>query len=354
VGGDFDRELKKVIFSHIPESDRLEFEDLDSLLKHHTGLVEASLKRLRDKVFELNEEIVELEDKTSEAEIKKLSAQIQSQSQVIDSHEESKPIPVTQPEGQSQQAQKLEEDREIIETLKVQFEHKKDLLSQAKKRKSTVTQIIGELKQQYDAIENQRNSLSQRLHQTGITASLENMLKISLDVSPLEEIKEAVNAEIKDLERDLDPETPDGLFSTLEQKQEEVRQIQEELNTADRAYQLYVTSQQEWETTKQRLIGSPEEVGSLNFLIEKKRIYEEDYPLRLEGLKAKRTELVNSIYFQLEELKKIYRDLAYPVQQSMDKHCLTQEQYGLDFKVRLVLPEFLEHFLDFIHQGRAG
>jgi hypothetical protein len=130
--------------------------------------------------------------------------------------------------------------------------------------------------------------------------------------------------------------------------------LQEELNTADRAYQLYVTSQQEWETTKQRLIGSPEEVGSLNFLIEKKRIYEEDYPLRLEELKAKRTELVSSIYLQLEELKRIYRDLAYPVQQSMDKHCLTQEQYGLDFKVRLVLPEFLEHFLDFIHQGRAG
>jgi hypothetical protein len=354
IGGDFDRELRKVIFSHIPEPDRLGFEDLNSLLKHHSTLLDNSLKQLRNNLSNLNSEITDIEEDLSREEIQKLTAEINSKCQVIESHEANNPEIVEQPSIQSEQAQKLDKYRNLVVSLSEEVNQKNALLSLSKKQRSTIEQTIGKLNQKLEEIRYEKDLLTQELNRSGISISLEEVFKVIFNASELEKNQKSIEVKIEDLERCLNPDIQDSLLVHLNQSKDQVNQLQEELNSADKAYQSYLASQQEWELTKQRLIGTADDVGSLKFLEEKLRRRQDDYPSRLNQLKEQRRDLIRNIYSRLAELSQIYRDLASSVQLSMDKHNLTQEKYGLDFKVRLTFSDFSERFLDFINQGRAG
>ena len=61
----FDRELKKVIFSHVSVADRLGFDSLDELLEYQTNETQDAIDILQTELHDLQEEIVRLEEQTT-------------------------------------------------------------------------------------------------------------------------------------------------------------------------------------------------------------------------------------------------------------------------------------------------
>ena len=354
VGGGFDKELKKVIFSHISGSDKLEKESLDDLLDHHSNLINTSLRTLRGEMHLLNPEISDLEYKTSEDQINQLATKLETQRRLLSSHEETKPQPFEQPKEQLVQAQNVESLRVESKRISEAIEREENKLSKLKKKRSEVAQVIGMITQQFEKIKSYKASLSNDLHKIDQSLNVDNILSVSIDVSQVEEIREKIDVELEISRKALDTETEESLVNQLKKKNKLAVALQEELTLADKNYQRYLNFQQQWENRKKDIIGSVKNVGSIIFLESKLKEQKDVLPEQLNELIRKRRKLVQKIYEQLAELTDIYRRLSKPVQESIDKHSLTQEKYGLDFRVKLVPREFKERFLEFISQGRAG
>ena len=354
-GSDFDKELKKVIFSHIPESDRLGFENLNVLLEHHMSVVQTSLSDLRRKLCSINVEIFRLEDETSEKQVRQTIAEIEAKKRELEAHDIAKPQPIEKPEEQSIQAKHLEGCRTEIEELRQRIEEKQGQFTSLKKRYSVVQQVSSTLGQLVEKVQHSLQDTAERLRQENIDdVDLNSVVKIEFYPSILQEYEARFLSEIGCFDQELSPQGSNSLVDKLQTKEEEASQLQNALNVVDGLHQSYLGNKQEWEVRREEILGSSEAVDSLTYLEKKLRRQQEDSPRKLGELTKQRQELTQDIYRQLAQLKQIYENLANPVQSSISQHYLTREKYGLDFKVSLVCSNFVDKFLDFINQGRTG
>jgi hypothetical protein len=103
---EFQRELRKVIFSHITEANRLGKETLDELLEYKTEELASQRKAHQEEVSRLNGEIVRLEAKATPDYAAQLDARLRQKRQELEAQLANKPAPVEQPTnlGPEQQA----------------------------------------------------------------------------------------------------------------------------------------------------------------------------------------------------------------------------------------------------------
>jgi len=351
---DFDKELKKVIFSHIPESDRLGLANLDQLLEHHITIVQESLKTFRARLDSINIKIFRLEDETSERQLQQIKAQIEAKKQELEAHDANKLLSIQKPEEQSVKSEQLEGYRTKIEELKQQVNEKEGELTNLKKRHLTVQQVSASLNQSIEQFKLSLQENSERLKHMDMCIDLDSFIKVTFDDSSLKEFEAEIFSGINRLNQELSPENANSLVDKIQRTEEEANQLQNTLNAAESLYQDYLNNQQEWEFGREKILGSLEDVESLTYLEEKLRRQRDDSPEELDELRSQRVGLVKNIYQQLDQLKQIYEKLASPVQASINQHELTREKYGLDFKVTLVHASFVDRFLSFINQGRTG
>jgi len=171
-GSNFDKELKKVIFSHIPESDRLGFENLDKLLKHHETVVQNSLSDLRTTLCSCNVDVSRLEKETSKGQVQQTIEQIAAKRLELEAHDLAKSQPVEKPEEQSARAKQLESCRAEIEELLQQIDEKQGKLTDLKKRHSVAEQSSATLSQLIGQVNRSLQNVSEQLKQESIDIDL--------------------------------------------------------------------------------------------------------------------------------------------------------------------------------------
>lgn len=93
----FDAELKSVIFSHVPQPDRLETETLDDLLELKTKRAYETVGILKDQLQEINVQIVKLEKQATPEHRLSLQKQLETKEGELRAHEISRPPEVAQP-----------------------------------------------------------------------------------------------------------------------------------------------------------------------------------------------------------------------------------------------------------------
>lgn len=89
---DFDRELKKVIFSHVEPADRLGKTNLDDLITYKTSEAYSKIQILKQQLFQINDEIVALEEKTQPEYRLTIQNLLSQKQEELAALEQSKPI----------------------------------------------------------------------------------------------------------------------------------------------------------------------------------------------------------------------------------------------------------------------
>jgi hypothetical protein len=93
----FDKELKKVIFSHVPESERLRHATLDTLIAFRTEEAALRISRLRLDLHAINVQIAELESQDTPAHRMGVENRLKLKREEVEAHSRSKPEAVAQP-----------------------------------------------------------------------------------------------------------------------------------------------------------------------------------------------------------------------------------------------------------------
>lgn len=354
----FDKELKKVIFSHIPESNRLGFENLDKLIEHYISTTEENLASLRQKLHRNNVEICRIETEISEGKLRETAAQIEAKEKELESHDAAKPPNVEKPAMQSEQANKLEACRSEVDKLEIRINSQKDTLSNLKKRHSTVNQIIERVKQVEKSVQSSLEDLTQNLEEVDVGLKLNSLISVSVNLEPLENHLSEISSNIFAIEKSLDADSDGSLANQFQSMKTEANSLQESLNEADELYQRYLSNLQIWNSQRERIVGSEAAADSLIYLQNKLYDQQNTFPKKHKELLEKRLDITRNIYAQITNLKITLEYLAQFVQkfvqERVGQHELTQEKYGFSFNVKLTYLSFLDRFLGFINQGRSG
>src|SRR5690606_22678861 len=105
----FDKELKKVIFSHVPESQRLGFDSLGELVKYRTDEHYKRIEIIKGEIGELCLSLAELENQRFDEYRKKIEEELKIKNEELEILEKNPPQEVVSPQNDP------EKQKEIIE-----------------------------------------------------------------------------------------------------------------------------------------------------------------------------------------------------------------------------------------------
>lgn len=335
-GGQFYGEIKKAVFSHIAESDRLGYTDLDTLIEFRTGECNRRLSILRQELADLNAQIVTLEKKCTPKEVERLQKEIETKKNEIQAHKSTEPDEVQEPSESVGTNQEIEALRSQEKSIRDKIDRSNHSLKQYKKQREFLEQKKNAVEIEHRRLEGFVNQLQSELQKEGFDIAADQLIWSGINTNPLLEASHALNKQIEEIEKQSDPEIEDSLAHQVRNLQKQQEELESNLEQVSKAYQTYRNKLAEWQEHLNDLHGDIHTVDSLIWLEKQLRDITESKPTELELLRQERQKKCKEIHQQLENLATIYQDLTYPVQKHIKDNSLTREKYKIEFTLELV------------------
>lgn len=355
---DFDRELKKVIFSHVDVPTRLGKSSLDELIGYKTSEANDRLQILKREVSKINEEIVALENRSQPEYRAKLVNLLAVKQQELTAHEGAKPKPLTEPANDPDRQAEITEVSSAIAAAKQQLAQNDAQIERAageQARQLKLIAVVDRLTDRLDNLQRQiaafRSESELDLSQIGLT--LDDVLKTSIDKKPLESKRsdyERQRVEAQDLQR---PDKGGSPAAKRIEVQAEINILQAKLDEPNKRYQAYLSALTFWEKQKEQIVGGEDEVASLRFY---ERQLEDlvALPAQLNDARSRRLAKAKEIHAVIRQLAQTYRSLYASVNEFIESRPLARDKFHLNFDVGVIDVGFEDQFFDFISQGVSG
>jgi ABC-type lipoprotein export system ATPase subunit len=333
----FERELRQVIFSHVPSEVSLGALDFDQLIEQQEEGFRESLNELRKSLHTANEQIVSIEDQLHPDVAATLKQQIALKAKQLEELKAAPPEPVAAPAEQlTEDQQKAGERLAAIEgELKA---HEEGLQANKLRREA--------LARQQRAIKNTRDRLKILSNQfqefkSATTTDLTTLGLTFEDVAALEIKKDKLDAKAAAVTKeDVDSATAAAGVeakkkAVLEEKEELIRK----LNEPQQRYQKYLANKNVWQNAINEIEGNPSLPESKQGL-EARLSQIEALPVTLGQRQKDRVALTRQIFEVLSSQRNARAELFSPIQQLIQNNTLIREEYKLQFQANLLaLPE---------------
>jgi len=355
---EFDKELKKVIFSHIQSSDRLGKGTLDEIIIHKNEEASNQINIFKQDLYKLNEEIKLLEQQSRIEHKTELKNLIMLKTQELEAHDKSKPSEVQKPENDPKKQKeiielnkKIEDEKKKLQNTLKKIDLLEDLLLNLNLKITNGNKFIGKIKTLKHQLELLEKDSELVLESIGL--KLEDVVKLEINEAPVyDKIKKY--SKLKDkVEYLLSPNNTNSLVLLKQKTETSIEEFKIKLDEPNREYQKYVTSIEEWNKRRKNIDGDKSTVGSLKYYEEKLENLQ-DIPLRLNELKKQRVNKTKEIYAKIMDLAESYRELYSPVQRFIESHHLAKNRFQLKFEVNIVNIGFQDRFFDIVSQGASG
>jgi ABC-type lipoprotein export system ATPase subunit len=368
-GGNFEQELKKVIFSHVPEDRQLQKASLDDLIGYTVEAPRNATSQLHTKLHSLNAEILRTERELSEETIKSLRTALSLKEVELEAHDKARPTEVAEPTDEAQTAaeKRAAAELEVAQTRLVELQNQLTPLKAERTALVARNALLDRLTGHLDNLEKEFRSFSQRTEgdfvQAGI--SLADVATLVIDRTPLSNGRTQTRdrlAEITLLLSGSDKqdgregsEKVKGLESEVEEITKRISRLQSDLGARQREYQAHLAAHKKWENRRLEIEGTPEKPETIKFLTAHIKAAEETLPQALETLKEQRKQIVRDVHAELLKIRAVYQELYKPVQDMIvSSSAFTKEPLQLDFDAFLAPAHFENEFLDYIHRNKVG
>lgn len=329
----FERELRAVIFSHVPTDIRLDALDFDQLIETQESVFRAQVNELRKSLRALNQQIVETEDQLHPNFRKNLDEQIKLKTKQIEEHNAIKPTPVDAPTDELSADQRGASSRlaEIAAELeKLVAENKtsgesRQLIGRKLRSLRNINERIGLLEKQFTTFVSE---IADDLDSIGLKA--DDLITLDVRRTLLKEHQDSLTASDGEIAKRIESSAATQSALTDEQKL-----LSEKLNEPQQRYQAYVQALKEWQTALEAIEGSDTEPESLKGL--RRRVSQiDELPDVVAHRKSARQEFTRQIFAVLEEQRAARETLFAPLQRVIQSNTLIREEYKLQFQAKLL------------------
>lgn len=345
---EFDSEMKTVIFSHVQSQDRLGFGSLSEIIHYRTKEINETISDLRAQLGSINDEIANIEDQLTPGNRAALEHQLSAKEMELEAHEKSVPTVIEPPVSDSERANEITTLRSQASTLSGERLKLEEQVEEIKKGLALIDKTLNAVdlfRQQYERF---RNDVTDNL--VSLEINIADLVNVSINEYVLTSRSKDLNATLRDVEARVS-ERSDKINDITQR----IHAIQDGMETAEKDYQKYLTATEEWEATKNEIIGGPDKVGSMQYYQRKIEELTSLLPHQLDQKNKERMAVVREIYRQISKTGDVYRELYSPVQHFIDTHPLIKDKYKLSFEVSVTLgPDFIAKFLQKIRQNVLG
>lgn len=358
-GGRFYNELQQVIFSHVPEVERLGFATLDELLTHRSEETNQAIAQFVANLQERNALIVATEERSLPQHRKAIEAQLAEKQRELDAHMATRPAEAPKPDAdptalqQSKVAtEELEKKQAELRAIELELASLRASDLAAAKKHSTAEKLAGKLKNLERQVDAFLVEAKPEFDELGIASS--DVVTFKVAPTKINAAFAALVAERAAISAKLAPETVDGPEFKRKAVVSTIEGLQAQLSAPQRAYQAYLQMLKDWDAGRAKIIGSEDAIGSIKNL--QKQLADLDgLPAYLKSLRKQRDRKLLEIFREKQKLRAYYETYYGAVQNFLKQHPLaTSERFQLTFNVSMAESGFSEAFLGRINRRKVG
>lgn len=356
----FDAELRKIIYTHVPEEARLGYNSMDDLLNFKVAEIDRAREQLLKEITKANAEILETERRLTPEFKQSLQEQLDAKAAELTALEGSKPAEVEDPTASEVAKEESKATTEKIEALEEELKklrNEERLLREKKaaetKRQAVLLRVVQAIANHKKAHDQFMSDLVPMLAEVSADLKASELVGLKIDTTKVDVLSKEVKDSIKKIDAALANQEPTGLNKRREAGEAAVADIKSKLGEKQRLFIIFKEQVAKWEQAKKELVGSKDKAQSIEWF---KAEIESLGALsaKLEGLRARRMELAKKVHEQIVKTVDEYRRLYKPVQEFVKSAAQMDMHLPLDFDVRIEESNFQEQFLPRINRQARG
>ena len=354
----FDKELKKVIYSHVEISERLNKNSLDELIAYRTSEATESIQYLKSEIHKLNVHFIALAERCTDEYRLQLENRLAQKELELKAHYESKPSEVPKPENDPVKHGVIAKLTHAIEKAKTQLDeldNKLELIEKEQAQQIALISTITKLCQRLDNLDKYVQGFIEGSKDEfeALDIPQESILNYSIDINPLKDKQEVLTKAKKKTHEALDAKVEGSLTHEKNLLEAKIGHLRTKLDEPNKKYQTYTTTLKEWVKKQYEIEGTENTTGTLNFL--KKQIEElSEVPAKLVDVSKERLAKAKEIHLVIRNLANTYRELYTPVHEFIEKSALAKGKFQLNFEVGIVDTGFENSFFEHINRNVIG
>jgi len=352
---DFEREIEKIVFSHLPEEERFDKSTFEELVNYKKINVENYIISLKEKLSKINEEIIEYEKMNTNEFINELKGKLKIKSKELEEIEKdiedlkSQKIENPQINNISNSLyKKIEEfDKNIDETYKLIEQYNKDV-----KEHLVNIENLNRLKNDYLLIKDRIEDINKANEEVfkKFNLNVNDIVKFSFNENLINEI---INKEQEKMENKKQQ------INELNRKSEELKEKKKEMklkiDEPIRKYQEYLEKLKTLEERKKKLIGDENTPETLKWIEKRLNYIENELNQDLKKKENERMELVIKIFQKKQEVMEIYNKFKHIIDNEINQYQDLLGDYRIRIHTTLKLDEnFVDDFLNYINKKSKG
>lgn len=261
----FREELNKVIFSHLPDDQKLDCSNFDELISSKRTIIDKAISEIKSDLDRINTEIIMLETKKSPLYLSEIKNNIALKQRELETHIANKPDkdpePVISDKATNEEYKKMLTIREEISAMEKDLEQKKQ-------EKNKISNYISELQYLIEYIDNIENYINNQKNEEAINLfskygfDINKLISIKIDKDQIETllkkyqteyltIDKIVNEDIEISEEDL----KDNYYFRLGEKRKTLQEIKDKLEAPTLKYQESLEKYETWEKKYNEING---------------------------------------------------------------------------------------------------
>jgi predicted ATPase len=356
----FDAELRKIIYTHVPVEERMDFQSLDELLDFKVSELEAERQQIVQALSKLNSEIVAVEKKLAPGFRASLEQQLAAKRNELVALEAARPVPVEDPleaedakEDSARAAARLAELELVLKQLDADETAARLKKGDAIKRAAHVSRILQAIKNHKKAHDQFVAELDTMLVEVSGDIKANSIIQLNIDTSAIEKLAATFKEISEQQDAILTNDSDSSLLRRRQLAEAEVREIKGRLGEKQRLFLVYKEQLGEWERAKSDLQGDENKLNTINWYLAEIRTLE-TLPNKRDALKVSRSDAAKKIHAQLEKIVAEYRLLYQPVQNFVQSAASMEMPLPLDFNVQIAQEGFQENFLGRVNRQARG
>ena len=358
----FQKEIESVVFSHIPESERLGTESFEDLIQKKSSAVEAVVLNLKNDINTVNREIIELEKKWIPSYRAELENKLKKNKEELNALTE--PGEVSDPNEDPEKKKESQTINASIDLIRSEIEKIEDEIRDATAQKTDALSDLQRLEAAKYRVQQKQTEVNQlevdiRRELSGLEIDFEKLISLNTDFSEINALINSTKKKLNtaryllgEIESEDENET---LLEKLGEKQRDLLAETEKLNVEQRRYHNYTVAKLNWERKRAQIIGSKDQPDTLKFYEEEIDYLDEKLDKILESKYEERRNIVRSIFDKKQEVIDVYKNTRDRLNEIIKENYKTLEDYKIEVDASLVTRiNFSERFLGYIDKSKVG
>ena len=354
---EFENEIKKIIFSYVPNEEKLDKKTFDEFIEFKRNNIEQEIDNIIIQIKQLSREFEKLEKKREKSYLNKLKSQKVNKENELEEFQKTKPKEILNPLKNEKLSMEMEEIYNRLADLKKDKDNKeKELNNKNQYLKELILEVenLKNIKKELfiinKIIKNKIEEITPILNKYNL--KIESIFKYSLDISKIEEIINKKNKDINSIRNIIKEEykhNPENLINQLNIINNEIQKLEEQLSDPMRKYQKYLQDLKEWQ--KRRDIIENEITNLRNEIL----YIENDLINDIEYIRKQILEKSKEIFTKKDEILNIYSNLKKSVELKIKEYKTIMHEYKINIDVSYKISNnFHKNFLNYINKKRRG